>query len=174
MQLLEEQQDAVTFKGQPLTLVGKKLKVGDKAPDAEVTDAAMNKISLSSLMNRPCIILSVPSLDTPVCAKEARRFNEQIDTFNNQLSLITVSMDLPFAQSRWCAAENIKNIKVFSDYQSASFGTNYGVLIKQLHLLARAIFIVDKQRTIQHIHLVKEVTEEPDYEKILEEAKKVL
>lgn len=174
MPQLEEQHNAITFKGQPLTLVGKRVKVGEKAPDAQVTDAQLNKISLSSMMNKPCIILSVPSLDTSVCSKEARHFNERIEDLKGQVSLIAISMDLPFAQSRWCAGENLKNIKTFSDYQSTSFGTNYGVLIKELHLLARAIFIIDKQQIIQHISIVKEVTEEPDYEKMLKEVRKVL
>ena len=165
---MQEHSGAITMKGNPLTLVGAKISVGDSAPDLEVLDNDLNPIKLSSFRGKVCILSVVPSLDTPVCDMQTRKFNDQAGKLGDDVVILTISMDLPFAQKRWCGAAGVDKVVTFSDHRNAAFGEAYGVLIKELRLLARAIFVVDRQGTIQYIQLVKEVVEEPNYEAVLE------
>jgi thiol peroxidase len=123
--------------------VGNEVKVGDEAPDFEVLSNDLSPVKLSSFRGKVCIISSVPSLDTPVCDTETRRFNEEAQQLSSDAALLTISMDLPFAQKRWCGAAGVTRVQTLSDHRDASFGTTYGVLIKELRLLARAVFVVD-------------------------------
>jgi thiol peroxidase len=165
----------VTLQGNPVTLVGNEVKVGEKAPDAELVANDLSAVKLSALCQaKVCIITCVPSLDTPVCDTETRRFNEAAGNLGDDVTILAVSMDLPFAQARWCGAAGVKNVQTLSDHRDAGFGTNYGVLVKGLRLLARAVFVVDKGGVVRYVELVKEVTSEPDYEAALDAAKKLL
>jgi len=164
---MEERIGIITMKGKPLTLVGKELKEGDPAPDFEVLDNGLSQVKLSSFRGKVCVISSVPSLDTPVCDMETRRFNQEAGKLSVEVQILTISMDLPFAQKRWCGAAGVDKVVTLSDHRNASFGTAYGVLIKDLRLLARAVFVLDREGIIQYIHIVKETTEEPDYEAVL-------
>jgi thioredoxin-dependent peroxiredoxin len=164
---MEERSGIITMKGNPLVLVGPALKVGDKAPDVELAGNDLQPVKLSSLGRKVALYASVPSLDTPVCDMETRRFNEAAANLSDDVAVITISMDLPFAQKRWCGAAGIDRVVTLSDYRNASFGEAYGVLIKDLRLLARAVFVLDSARTIRYLEIVKEVTKEPDYEAAL-------
>jgi len=170
---MEERTGIVTIKGNPLTLIGKELKVGEPAPDFVALDHNLSPIQFSSFRGKRCILTSVPSLDTPVCDMETRRFNEEAGRLGSDVVILTISMDLPFAQKRWCAASGVDKVQTLSDHRDASFGTSYGVLIKELRLLARAVFLVDRQGMIQYIQIVKEVTSEPDYEAVLKALQKL-
>ena len=150
-----------------LTLIGKELKVGDSAPDVEVLDNNLSPVKLSSFRGKICVISSVPSLDTPVCDMETRRFNQEAGKLSADIQMLTISMDLPFAQKRWCGAAGVDNVFTLSDHRNASFGTAYGVLIKELRLLARSVFIVDREGIIRYIQMVNEISEEPDYDAIM-------
>mgnify|MGYP001814133965 CR=1 FL=1 len=163
-----ERAGIITMKGNPLTLAGKELKVGDLAPDFEVLDNDLAVVKFSSFRGKICVISSVPSLDTPVCDMETRRFNEEAGKLGADIQILTISMDLPFAQKRWCGAAGVDKLVTLSDHRNASFGTEYGVLIKELRLLARCVFIVDREGIIQYIQMVKEISEEPDYDAILD------
>jgi thioredoxin-dependent peroxiredoxin len=171
---MKEQKDAVTMKGKGFTLVGDEVNIGDKAPDAALIANDMSKVKLSSFAGKVCIICSVPSLDTSVCSTMTRKFNEKASQLGDNAVVLTISMDLPFAQKRWCGAEGIERVKTLSDYREAEFGTKYGLLIKELRLLARAVFVVDKSGVIKYKQLVKEISNEPDYDAALEAAKKLL
>jgi len=170
---MKERKDAITLKGNPMTLVGKELKVGDMSPDVSLLDNDLNPVKISSFRGKVCVISAVPSLDTPVCDTETRRFNKEAEKLGSNVQVLTISMDLPFAQKRWCGAAGISRVKTLSDYRDASFGTSYGVLIKELRLLARAIYILDKEGAVRYIQLVKEVTNEPNYDEVLKEVKKL-
>ncbi len=160
-----ERKNAVTMNGQPMTLVGLELKVGQKAPKFECVDAGMGPVTLSDTMGKVWLIASVPSLDTPVCSMETHRFNEEAEKLPaDKVSVMVVSMDLPFAQKRFCGMEGIKNVKAVSDHREASFGAAYGVLIKELRLLSRAIFVVDEKGMLRHVEYVREVSSHPDYD----------
>jgi len=171
---MEERADVVTMKGAPLTLLGKTPSVGEAAPDFDVTANDLSTVSFCSFRGKVCIIASVPSLDTPVCDVEARRFNKETERLGPKVAVLTISMDLPFAQQRWCGAAGIKNVQTLSDYQQAAFGQAYGVLIKDLRLLARAVFVVDAAGVIRHVQIVKEITSEPDYDAVLQATKELL
>jgi thiol peroxidase len=164
---MQERTGLVTMKKNPLTLVGQSLKVGDKAPDFEVTDNDMKTATLSSFSGKVVVISSVPSLDTPVCDMETRRFNTEAAKLGNDVIILTISMDLPFAQKRWCGAAGVDKVITLSDHKKASFGEAYGVLIKELRLLARAVFAVDKKGIVQYIQIVKEIADEPDYDAVI-------
>ena len=166
-----ERSGLVAFKGNPMTLLGMEVKVGDKAPDFKVVDNAMQPATLDSFRGKIKIISSVPSLDTPVCDMETRRFNQEADRMPDNVVVLTVSMDLPFAQKRWCAAAGVEKVKTLSDFQARSFGPAYGVLIKELQLLARAVFILDDQDVVRYVEIVPEIAKEPDYGRILEAVK---
>ncbi len=172
--ILPERKNAITLKGKPLTLLGKELKAGDKAPDAVVVGNDLSEKKLSEYGGRIRLLASVPSLDTPVCSTETRRFNEEATKLGDQVVVLTISMDLPFAQQRWCGAEGIKRVVTLSDYRYREFGRNYGVLIKELGLLARAVFVVDAQDVIRYVEIVKETTKEPNYEAALAVVKKLV
>jgi thiol peroxidase len=160
------------MKGNPLALTGTEVKVGDAAPDVELTANDLSAAKLSALREgKVTIITSVPSLDTSVCDTETKRFNEAAAQAGPDVKVLTVSMDLPFAQARWCGAAGVKDVQTVSDYRGAAFGQAYGVLIKDLHLLARAVFVVDKAGTVKYIELVKELTNEPDYDAALKAAR---
>jgi thiol peroxidase len=165
---MEERSGIVTMKGNPLTLVGAEVKVGDPAPDVALLDNDLAPVKISSFRGKVCILSTVPSLDTPVCDMETRRFNEEAARLGEDVAVLTVSMDLPFAQKRWCGAAGVDKVTTLSDHREAALGEAYGVLIKELRLLARAVFLVDKDGKIRYIQMVNEVTEEPDYEAVLE------
>ena len=171
---VEERHGLVTFKGGPMTLLGPEVKVGDRAPDFKVADNSLQPATLDSFRGKIKIISAVPSLDTPVCDMETRRFNEEAGKMPDNVVVLTVSMDLPFAQKRWCAAAGVDKVKTLSDYQGRSFGLAYGVLIKELQLLARTVFIVDDQDIIRYIERVPEITREPDYDRVLGAVKALL
>jgi len=168
---MEERTGITTFKGTPVTLLGPALKVGDPAPDFRVVDAALTDITLADYKGKTRIISAVPSLDTPVCDTETRRFNQEAAQLPDSIVVLTISLDLPFAQKRWCAAAGIDRVITLSDYRERSFGTSYGVLVKELMLLSRAIFVVDSDDIIRSIQHVPEITTEPDYAAVLEAAK---
>jgi len=171
---MQERTGIVTMKGNPLTLLGEEIKVGDAAPDFLVLDNDLAPVRLSSFRGKVCVIASVPSLDTPVCDLETRRFNEEATRLGPELVMLTISMDLPFAQKRWCGAAGVTGVRTLSDHRDASFGTSYGVLIKELRLLARAVFVVDREGTVQYVELVNEITNEPDYEAALSAVGRVM
>ena len=168
---MAERNDVIKFKGNPLTLVGNELKVGDSAPEAEVLANDLSPVKLSGFGGKVCVICTVPSLDTPVCDIQTRKFNEQAASLGDDVAVLTISMDLPFAQQRWCGAANVENVQTLSDHHQAEFGTAYGILIKELRLLARTVFVVDKEGIIRYIEIVEEVTNEPDYEAALSAVK---
>jgi thioredoxin-dependent peroxiredoxin len=170
---MEKRSGVITLHGNPLTLVGNELKVGDSAPDVELLDNDLKPVKLSSFRGKVCVLSAVPSLDTPVCDMETRRFNTEAAKIGPNVAIITVSMDLPFAQKRWCAAAGIDKLVTFSDHREAAFGKAYGVLIKELRLLARVVFVVDQKGIIQSIQTVKEVGKEPDYDAVLAAVKKL-
>ena len=159
----------ITFKGSPVTLVGEMLEVGDDAPDFLVVDNNLNTVTLNDT-NGKRIFITVPSLDTPVCDKEVRRFNEEATKIKD-IKVYVISMDLPFAQARWCGAAGIENVKTFSDYKQKSFGKKYSTLIEELCLLTRAIFIVDEKNKITYVQYCNEVSSEPDYDDVLNSLK---
>jgi len=170
---MNERVGLVTMKGNPLTLVGDEVTVGQKAPDFVGIDHNLSPVKFSSYRGKICILASVPSLDTPVCAIETRKFNEEASRLSADIVILTISMDLPFAQKRWCGAEGITRIQTLSDHRDASFGMSYGVLIKDLRLLARAVFLVDQKGVLQYSQLVKEVASEPNYKDIWHALKKL-
>ncbi len=170
---MKERNDKVTMKGNPMTLIGPKLKKGDDAPDIELMDNDLAPVKLSSYKGKVVVLSTVPSLDTPVCDTETRRFNDEAGKLGDDVEIVTVSMDLPFAQKRWCGAAGIDRVKTLSDYRDGSFGKAYGTLLKGLHLHARAIFVVDRSGDIQFTHFVPEITAEPDYDEVLNAVKQI-
>ena len=171
---MDERTGAATFQGNPLTLIGSEIERGQSAPDVELVANDLSAVKLSSFKGKVCIIAAVPSLDTPVCDMETRRFNEEASKLGDGVALLTISMDLPFAQSRWCGAAGVESVQTLSDHRDAAFGTAYGILIKGLRLLARAVFVVDKEGVVRYTELVKEVTDEPDYATALAAAQSLL
>lgn len=169
---VQERSGATTLQGNPMTLLGPELKAGDKAPDFETSDPGMQPVNLSKTGKGVRIFSVIPSLDTPVCDAQTKRFNEAAASLPN-VSIYTVSMDLPFAQKRWCGAFGIDNVKMLSDHKSGSFGQNYGTLIKELRIESRAIFVVDKDDVIRHAEYVKEVADHPNYDAALSKAKEL-
>jgi len=161
-----ERPGATTLKGNPLTLIGPELKPGDSAPEFTVTDGALKPVSLTDTGSNVRIISVVPSLDTPVCDAQTKRFNEEASKLPG-VDILTVSMDLPFAQKRWCGAFGVDKVKMLSDHKDASFGSNYGTLIKEMRIESRAIFVIDPKNKILHAEYVKEVADFPNYEAAL-------
>jgi thiol peroxidase len=170
---MAETKNTITFKGNPLILDGSQPKVGDTAPDFEVLSNDLTCIKLSAFKGKTLVICSVPSLDTPVCDTEVRKFNEQATSLGEDVAVLVISMDLPFAQKRWCGAAGVKNVQTLSDHNKAQFGNAYGVLIKELRILARAVFVVDKKGMIRYIEIVDELSHEPDYEAALSAVREV-
>ena len=165
-----ERAGATTLRGNPLTLVGPELKVGDTAPDFSLTDVGLKTVTLKDTGNHVRIISVVPSLDTPVCDAQTKHFNEAAANLPG-VDILTVSMDLPFAMKRWCGAFGVDKVKMLSDHKDASFGTNYGTLIKDLRIESRAIFVLDGDNHIRHAEYVKEVADFPNYETALAAAR---
>ncbi|MEN6536397.1 MAG: thiol peroxidase [Bryobacteraceae bacterium] len=165
-----ERAGAATLKGNPLTLVGPQLKPGDKAPDFEAVDNNLIPVTLEKTGKSVRIFSVVPSLDTPVCDAQTKRFDEELGKMP-KVEVYTVSMDLPFAQKRWCGAFGVDRVKMLSDHRSGSFGTAYGTLIKELRIESRAIFVVDKENKIRYVEYVKEVTDHPNYDGALAAAR---
>lgn len=157
----------VTFQGNPVTLVGEQVNVGDPAPDFTVLSNSLEERSLANYKGKVKLISVVPSLDTEICSLQTKRFNEEASKFGN-IDILTISMDLPFAQSRWCGAEGIEEVETLSDHRTGDFGSNYGVLIEELRLLARAIFVINEADEITYVEYVEEVGSHPNYERVLE------
>lgn len=168
-----EQANAVTMKGNPITLLGKEITVGQAAPEATVVANDLSEVKLSSYKGKKLIISVVPSLDTGTCDLQTKRFNKEASALGDSVKILTISMDLPFAQKRWCGAAGVDKLQTLSDHRYGSFGEAYGVMIKGLRLLTRAIFIVDTTGKIQYKQLVAEVTKEPDYDSVLAALKNV-
>ena len=158
------------MRGKPMTLVGPELKVGDAAPDFNVVDLGLKPVTLKDTGSQVRIISVVPSLDTPVCDAQTKRFNDEVAKLPG-VAVIAVSMDLPFAQKRWCGAFDVSKVKMLSDHRDASFGTNYGTLIKELRIESRAIFVLDRHNRISYVEYVKEMTDFPNYEAALSAAR---
>lgn len=169
-----ERPAGTTLKGNPFTLVGPELKAGDQAPDFDVLGGDLSPVNIESYKGKVKVICAVPSLDTPVCDAEIRRFNQEVAGLSDDIAVLTVSVDLPFAQQRWCGAANVENVTALSDHRSTSFGEAYGTLIKELRLLSRAVFVVDAGDTVRYVEYVPEVTNEPDYDAALGAAKAAL
>src|SRR5580693_7275168 len=165
-----ERPAATTMRGKPLTLIGPELKAGDKAPDFDVVSDGLQPVNLEKTGSAVRIFSVVPSLDTPVCDAQTKRFNEEAAKLPD-LSIITVSMDLPFAQKRWCNDFQVDHVKMISDHRTGSFGEHYGTLIKELRIESRAIFVVDHDNKVVHAEYVKEVADHPNYEAALTAAK---
>jgi len=164
---MQERPGSVTMRGNPLTLLGPEIVVGQKAPDFVALDNDLNPKTPADYAGKVLIIAVVPSLDTPVCDVETRRFNSEASKLGENVHILTISMDLPFAQKRWCGAMGIDKVETLSDHREAAFGQNYGVLIKELRLLARAVFVVDKNGMVTYSELVKEIADEPFYAGVL-------
>ena len=165
-----ERPGATTLKGNPLTVLGPELKPGEKAPDFKAVDGSLKPLDLAGTGSGVRIFSVVPSLDTPVCDAQTKKFNEEAGKLPD-VKIFTFSMDLPFAQSRWCGAFGIDHVKMVSDHRDGSFGEAYGTLIKDLRILSRAIFVVDKNNVIRYVEYVKEVGDPPNYEAALAAAR---
>lgn len=164
----------VTLRGNPLTLGGTEVKVGQTAPDFTAVDNNLQPVRLSDAKGKVVVLSAVPSVDTPVCDKETRRFNEEAAKLGAGIEVWTISMDLPFAQKRWCGAAGVDRVKTLSDFRDRSFGQNYGVLITDGPLAgvdARAVFVVGKDGMVKHVEYVKEIANEPDYDAALKAAR---
>ena len=148
-------------------LEGNCLKVGDTAPDFTLLDTNLKPVHLKDYKGEIVVLSTVPSLDTPTCDTETRTFNKKATELSENVNILTVSKDLPFAQKRWCAAAGVDRVKTLSDYKPTTFAKDYGILIKELQLLTRAVFIIDENQKIKYIQFVEEVSEEPNYEEIL-------
>ena len=169
-----ERKNLITLKGNPVTLIGEEVKVGQKANNFKVLGQDLTEKTLADFKGKIKLIASVPSLDTPVCDMEIKRFNDEMAKLSKDVAIIFISMDLPFAQKRFCQEFEINKINTLSDHRDADFGVKYGVLIKELRLLARAIFLVDKNDIVSYVEYVKEISTPPNYEGALEAVKKVL
>lgn len=155
------------FKGNPLTLLGTELKVGSTLPNFNVTSTDMADIPSDQFMGKPIVIVAVPSIDTPVCSVEAKRFNKEATSLSPNVQILVVSRDLPFAQKRWCAAEGVERVVTASDYKYRTFAEQFGVLIEDWQLLSRAVFVFDSAGKATYIEYVPEVSDEPNYEPVL-------
>src|SRR5213594_4899521 len=172
--MAEERKGVVTFKGTPLTLVGPEIKPGQPAPDVTAVDTSLQAARLSDVKGKVLVLSSVPSLDTPVCDTETRRFNQEAAKLGAGVEVWTISMDLPFAQKRWCGAAGVTSVKTLSDFRERAFGPAYGVEIKDgpiAGLTARAVFVVGKDGKVKHVEYVKEIGSEPNYDAALAAAK---
>lgn len=170
---MPEVANRVTMKGNPVTLIGKEVAVGQDAPDCTLAANDLSDFRLSSLKGKKVILSVVPSLDTGICDLQTKRFNKEANQLGKDVAIVTVSMDLPFAQKRWCGATGSDKIRTVSDHRDAAFGQSYGVLIKGLRLLTRAIFIVDAKGVMRYKQIVPEITTEPNYDETLAALKKI-
>lgn len=164
----------LSFKGNPIEVKGAPVTVGSAAPKFTVTGNDLSDLSLDSLVGRVVVISVIPSIDTPVCAQQTARFNQEASKLSDKVTVLTVSMDLPFAQKRWCAAEGAQAVVMASDYKHRSFGEAYGTLLPSLGLLTRAVFVLDKNHTVQYVEYVDEVTSEPTYEPVLKKISELI
>lgn len=164
---MQERTGVHTLKGRPVTVLGPEIKVGDKAPDFRVVDPSMAPATLGDFRGKVKVISVVGSLDTPTCDVETRRFNQEAAKLPGDVVVLTISLDLPFAQKRWCAGSGVDRVKVFSDYQDRSFAAAYGVMVRETKLLARTIFVVDGKDVVRYIQRVPELGQEPDYKAVL-------
>lgn len=169
-----ERTGVATLQGNPLTLLGPELKVGDKAPDFRLNKDLLTEVTLADFEGKVKLISVVPSLDTGVCDAQTRRFNKEAASLDKDVVILTVSVDLPFAQARWCGAAGVDKVITLSDYKNRSFGLAYGVLIKELQLDMRSIFVLDKNNKLVYVEYVKEMSEHPDYEKALAAVRGIL
>lgn len=169
-----ERTGVATFKGNPLTLIGPELKAGDQAPDFQLHKSLVDIVSLNDFEGKIKLISVVPSIDTGVCDMQTRRFNEEAAKLGNDVVVLTVSADLPFAQARWCGAAGVDQVVMLSDYQDNNFGKAYGVLIKEFKLDMRSIFVIDASNTIRYVEYLSEMTEHPNYESAIEAVKGLL
>lgn len=169
-----ERSGVITFQGNGLTLEGSAIEVGDLAPDFSVLTTDLAPKNLVDYDGKVILLVTVPSLDTPVCDIEARRFNQEAADLHQDIEVLTVSTDLPFAQARWCGAAGIKSVEVLSDHKDLSLGHAYGVVIKELRLLARSVFVIDRDHNVVYAQIVPEVTDEPDYDAAIKAAKAAL
>ena len=165
-----ERPGAMTLRGNPFTLIGPELKVGDKAPEFDAIDGSLKPVTLAATGNAVRVFSVVPSLDTPVCDAQTKRFNEEAANMPG-VDVYTFSMDLPFAQKRWCGAYGVDKVKMVSDHREGSFGSAFGTLIKELRIHSRAIFVLDKDNTIKHVEYVKEMSEHPNYDSVMSAVK---
>lgn len=172
--MTQERTGVATFKGNPITLIGPELKVGDKAPDFLVNKSLVESVSLKDFAGKVKLISVVPSIDTGVCDAQTRRFNEEAASLGDNVTVLTVSVDTPFAQSRWCGAAGIDKVILLSDYKTNNFGQAYGVYINELGLDMRSIFVIDANDTIQYVEYLAEMTEHPNYEQAVTAVKALL
>lgn len=171
---MPDNERTVTMLGTPAVLAGTPVAEGEKAPDFELAGNDLSPVRLGDFAGNVLLLLSVPSLDTEVCDREARRFNREAAGLADNVAVVVVSMDLPFAQQRWCGGSEIDRVLALSDYRTASFGTDYGVLMREARLLARAVWVVDEEGTVRYHELVGEVADEPDYDRALAEVRKLV
>ncbi len=169
-----ERSNAVTFLGNPLTLIGNELKPGDPAPDATVIKQDLTPVNIHDYKGHTLLISVVPSIDTSVCSTQTKKFNEEASKLPESVKVITVSMDLPFAQKRFCGAENIDKIEVLSDHREGAFGQAYGVLVKELRILSRAVFVMDPQGVIRYVEYVPEIASHPNYDAALQAVRELI
>jgi thiol peroxidase len=167
---MTKQANTITFKGDPMTMVGRDIHVGQAAPDFQLTANDLSPRTLEDYAGKTIVLVTVPSLDTPVCDTEARKFNDRAAELGEDVVVLVVSMDLPFAQKRWCGAAGADNVQTLSDYKDANFGRSYG-MIEELALLIRSVVVIDPQGKVTYRQVVEEVTDEPDYDQALEAAK---
>jgi len=169
-----ETKNIFASKGNPLTLLGKQIKIGDIAPEIVASDNSLKDVKLSDFKGKVVVLSVFPSIDTPVCATQTRTFNKKATELSGEVVILTISKDLPFALGRFCAAEGINNIHTLSDFKFSKFGLEYGFLIKELQLLARGVVIIDKKGVVQYKEITKDIIEEPDYDKAIEVIKKLI
>ena len=164
---MTERTGIVTLEGAPLTLLGEEIRPGQQAPDFTALDGDMREVGLGDIKGKIKLIASVPSLDTPICDLQIKRFNDEAARISKDVAIVFISMDLPFAQKRFCQAYDIKKVKTLSDHRGGDFGEKYGVLVKELRLLSRAIFVVDREGRVSYVEYVKEMASHPDYDAAL-------
>jgi thiol peroxidase len=169
--MAQERKGAVTMRGNPLTLVGPELKAGDRAPDFQALDGKLQEVTLGASQGKVRIFSVIPSLDTPVCDQQTRRFNQEAAGLGDDVVIYTVSADLPFAANRWCGAAGVDKVKTLSDHRAMAFGDAWGTHVKELRLDARAVFVVDAKDKVVHAEYVKEIAEHPNYDAALAAAK---
>jgi len=172
--MIQERTGVATFKGNPITLMGPELKVGDQAPEFNLSKNLLEQATLSDYAGKVKLISVVPSLDTGVCDAQTRRFNEAASELGDDVIVLTISADLPFAQARWCGAAGVDRVVTLSDYRDNSFGKAYGVLIKEFVIDMRSIFVIDQNNVIQYVEYLPEMAEHPDYDKAVEAVKQLL
>ena len=171
---MAERSGIVTVGGNPVTLIGQEVREGDIAPDFNVIGNDMEEVRFSSYRGKICVICSIGSLDTATCDVETRRFNTEAGNLGDDVIILTISMDLPFAQKRWCGAAGIDKVVTLSDHRDAEFGNAYGVLTKESRLLARAVFVVDREGIVRYVQLVEELANEPEYDAVITAVKNII